>query len=111
MMLAAVDERITTTTPLSVPMVDNPRAVFGPWHYAPRLGGHPLYILAGKRDPGAPEARTKSLYALVPGGDKTLQFYDCRHRLPPEYVEDLIQWYKYKLRKTDTPGDEVRGGG
>jgi len=110
MMTAAIDDRLDCSVLVATPFVGDPTAVFGAHHFAPRLGGHPILMSAGKRNDAISEEETKTLYALIPGGEKELIFHDGRGPLPERQIETIIFFLKKRLRGKE-PLPPRRGGG
>ena len=52
----------------------------------------PSSLLMGRTDSNTSEQVVKEFYDDLPLKDKNLKFYEAGHSLPPEYINDVIEW-------------------
>jgi len=109
-MLMAAEPRLQGAVLGSIPTIDEPNAVFAAHHFAPRMGSRALLILASRDDARASAEEIRAFYALIPGGEKTLTFYDRGNRLPQSHVEDVVRFFNNLMPKRE-PVESGRGGG
>jgi dienelactone hydrolase len=99
--LSAVDARVKAAVPCVTPARPNERwtarAALSPYAFAPRVTV-PTLMLMGRTDELYGQADAESLLAAVGSTDKTLEWFDAGHRLPPEYVPRAVGWLKAHLK-------------
>ena len=64
-----------------------------PLHCATDLKA-PLLMLMGKTDFFTSVEDAENYYSKLSNPDKEIIFYDSGHELPPEYINDLLEWVK-----------------
>ena len=52
----------------------------------------PVALLMGRTDYFTSEQEATQFYEKIPNKDKRLKFYEAGHGLPPEYINDVINW-------------------
>lgn len=82
--------------PAHLPLEAAVRALVDPVRAARRLGGRPLLMLNGRRDPTFPPEQAERLFAAATE-PKELRWWDAGHVLPPAAVEDAAAWLAARL--------------
>ena len=99
--LSAVDPRVRAAIPCVTPARLGERWTsrpsFSPYTFAPRVRV-PALMLMGRTDELYSQADAEALLAALGSAEKTLEWYDAGHRLPPEYVPRAVGWLKAHLR-------------
>ena len=99
--LAALDERIRAAVTAVTPVrSDDPKwsvPETGPYTFAPRVL-IPVLLLMGRTDALYSQADAEAYRDAFGGAEKTLEWYDAGHRLPPEYVPRAVGWLKSHLK-------------
>jgi len=99
--LSALDDRIRAAVTCVTPVrPDDPKwsgAEVGPLAFAPRVR-IPALVLMGRTDALYSRADAEAYRDALGSSDKTLEWYDSGHRLPPEYVPRAVGWLKAHLQ-------------
>jgi len=98
--LAALEPRLRASVSCVIPARHGETwtsaAAVSPYTFAPRI--HiPLLMLMGRSDPLYDAEDARDLFGQVASADKSLEFFDTGHRLPPEYVSRSTAWLKERL--------------
>jgi len=101
LMLTTAEPRVGAINVCALPMANGNPAVFAPRHFAPRLSGKPVQVLAGRFDQNAPEEQTRHFHQLIDSVKKKLHVYESNHRLPKEYSEHVLQWIRTQLKAVE----------
>lgn len=99
--LSAVDERVKAAVPCVTPARVGERWTgrvgMSPYTFAPHVRV-PTLMLMGRTDELYTQADAETLLAAVGSADKTLEWFEAGHRLPPEYVPRAVGWLKSHLK-------------
>jgi len=68
-----------------------------PKNYVRGLAGRPFLMLMGRTDEMCSVDLAKQLYDLIPSEQKDLKFFEAGHKLPKEYIEDVVAWFNKYL--------------
>lgn len=92
--LTAIEPRIKATvlcvTPRQPSLATYPVV---PANFVRGLGSQPILMLMGRCDPNYTVEQAQQFHDLIPGAQKELVFYDCGHRLSPEYIPKTVKWF------------------
>ena len=97
--LTAVDPRIK----VSISCVGPPRIpnnlldYFSAYNFAPAAEKSHFLVLMGRNDTLHTIGQAQKLHDLIGGKSKKLILYDSGHRLPVQYVNDALSWFKEHL--------------
>jgi dienelactone hydrolase len=99
--LSALDDRVraavTCVTPVRPDDAKWSSAEISPLAFAPRVR-IPTLVLMGRTDALYSQADAEAYRDALGSPEKTLEWYDAGHRLPPEYVPRAVGWLKSHLR-------------
>jgi len=99
--LSAVESRIKAAVPCVTPARVNERwtsrTAISPYTFAPRVT-IPALMLMGRTDALYSQADAEALLGALGSAEKSLEWYEAGHRLPPEYVARAVGWLKAHLK-------------
>lgn len=72
-------------------------APIAPQSLAPAIKDTAFLMLNGKDDPWGTVEEVQALYKLVGSLTKELVFYDSGHRLPSDFVDRALGWFRQHL--------------
>ena len=96
--LTGLDSRVKTTVVCVLPILSWPSTLVGPYNFANKINGRPILMLMGTEDSNNyTTENAKLLLELINSSDKDIIFYEGGHRLPVEYIEKTVDWFKENL--------------
>ena len=106
LILTGVDSRIKVTTVLVSPTLIRPIfdgqpdiSAILPFNFVRTFNKRPLLMLMGENDTSQYTVEgARALFNLAEGDSKEIIFYDCKHRLPPEHIPKVVDWFKKHLK-------------
>lgn len=72
-------------------------AFINPFNVARGIGDRPFLMLMGTNDPLLPRDVAGELYETVRGPATDIRFFDAGHRLPDEYIDEALRWFRGHL--------------
>ena len=99
-LLTGVESRVKTTVSCVTWnwSVDTPKyTLIAPQNFARAIGDRPFLMMMGRKDPLLPAEAAERLYGLVKKPTTHFIFYDSGHRLPVEYIDEALSWFKKHL--------------
>ncbi len=96
-MLTALEPEIKVTVACVVPAMPEKFGPVAPQNYVRGIGNRPYLMLMGRTDTMCPVDLANQLFDLIPSEHKELLFFESGHRLPSDYVNDAIKWFKTHL--------------
>ncbi len=96
-LLTSVDSRIRVTVACVTPAMTEKYYPVAPKNYVRGLAGRPFLMLMGRTDEMCSVDLAKQLYDLIPSEQKDLKFFEAGHKLPKEYIEDVVAWFNKYL--------------
>jgi dienelactone hydrolase len=93
--LNAVEPRVKAVVACVVP--ETPGMPIAASTFTRSMGRTPFLMMMGRKDRFYTVQQAQTLFDRVPGENKTLQFFDSGHSLPPEYTGQVVKWIAKKL--------------
>jgi dienelactone hydrolase len=96
-LLTATEPRVKVSVSCVTWNWDNPDkkySLIAPYNFARALVNRPFLMMMGRSDKNLPVEAAERLYSLLKGRSTNLIFYDSGHRLPNEYINESLQWFR-----------------
>ncbi len=93
LLLASYEPSVTSVVAMVPPYVGSSTSPVAPRKHVERISSAKVLWLAGSKDPHSNSAQTQETFNLIASSDKTLNWYDAGHRLPPEFLDTALSFF------------------
>lgn len=96
-LLTAVEARVKVSVACVTPSWKEKYSPIFPANYFRGIRDRPFLMLMGREDSMCPVPEAEEMLELIPNEKKNLIFLESGHRLPVDYVEDAMSWFRKYL--------------